>query len=139
MDRTQLIAQVQRETGMKITTADPVLAVAAINEIVLDQVLEKLDRQMKGHADRITVTSAETVKNAKAVAEKLITDAGVWSETRLKAAADAAAERVLRDLRAETAKAEHASHIAIKAAWATAGVAGIFTLLVAGYLLAAVV
>jgi len=139
MDQKQIIAQVQRETGMKISTADPVLAVAAMNEVIFDQALEKLDRNMKGQADRIVINSAETLKSAEKIAEKLINDAGDWFETRLKAAAEAAAERVIGDIRAERERAERASHIAVRAAWASAAVSGVLVLLVAGYLVAAVV
>ena len=139
MDQKQIIAQVQRETGMKISTADPVLAVAAMNEVIFDQALEKLDRNMKGQADRIVINSAETLKSAEKIAEKLINDAGDWFEARLKAAADAAAERVIGDIRAERERAERASHIAVRAAWASAAVSGVLVLLVAGYLVAAVV
>lgn len=139
MDQKQIIAQVQRETGMKISTADPVLAVAAMNEVIFDQALEKLDRNMKGQADRIVINSAETLKSAEKVAEKLINDAGDWFETRLKAAAETAAERVIGDIRVERERAERASHIAVRAAWASAAVSGVLVLLVAGYLVAAVV
>ena len=46
MDAKDLIAAIARETGVRLSAADPILAVAVINELMLDQALVKLDRQV---------------------------------------------------------------------------------------------
>ena len=120
MDLEQLIAEVNRITGVRLTTTDPILAASVINEILLDKALTKLDRQMKVQADRVTVASTQAVVDAKKEAEALLTEAGVWIEARIKVAGEAAVAMVLADLRKETAKAERASRVAVRAAWATA-------------------
>jgi hypothetical protein len=49
MNAEQLAAEIARETGVKLSTADPVLATATINEILLDKALAKFDRLVKAH------------------------------------------------------------------------------------------
>jgi hypothetical protein len=120
MDREQLIAAVSRATGVRLDPADPVLAAAAINEILLDQALAKFDRQTKANTDRMVATSTQLLVDAKKEAEALLTEGGVWAEGRIKAAGEAAASTILADLRQETAKAEHAHRAAVRAAWVTA-------------------
>jgi hypothetical protein len=120
MDREQLIAEIARETGVRLSPTDPLLAAAVLNELLLDKTLAKLDRQVKAQADRVTAASTQAVVDAKKEAEALLTEAGEWVETRIKAAGEAAAAMVLTDLRQETTKAEHARRGAIRAAWAAA-------------------
>jgi hypothetical protein len=119
MNAEQLVAEIARETGIKLSTADPVLATVAINEILLDKALAKLDRQVKAQADRVTAASTQAVVDAKKEAEVLLTAGGEWAEARIKAAGEAAAAVVLADLRQETAKAERARQVALRAAWTT--------------------
>jgi hypothetical protein len=120
MDRDQLIAEIARETGVRLGPTDPLLAAAVLNKILLDKALTKLDRQVKAQADRVTAASTQAVVDARKEAEALLTEAGQWVETRIKAAGEAAAAMVLTDLRQETAKAERARRGAVRAAWATA-------------------
>jgi hypothetical protein len=120
MNAEQLVAEIARETGIKLSTADPVLASAAINEILLNQALAKLDRLVKAQADRVTAASAQVVVDAKKEAEALLSEGGEWAQARIKAAVEAAGAVVLTDLRQETVKAERARRVAVRAAWATA-------------------
>lgn len=127
MDREQLIAEIARETGIRLGPTDPILAAAAINEILLDKALAKFDRQVKAQADRMIAASAQTLVDAKKEAELLLTEGGEWAEGRIKEAVEAAAAMVLADLRQETAKAERASRVAVRAAWAIT-IVGLVTL-----------
>jgi hypothetical protein len=127
MDKDQLLAAVSRATGVTVHPADPVLATAAINEILLDNVLAKFDRLVKAQADRVTAASTQAVVDAKKEAELLLTEGGEWAEARIKGAGQEAAAMVLADLRQETAKAERASRVAVRAAWVTA-IFGLVTL-----------
>ena len=120
MDRAELLAAVSRATGVRLDPADPVLAAAAINEILLDQALAKFDRQTKANTDRMVATSTQMLVDAKKEAEALLTEGSVWAEGRIKAAGESAAAVVLADLRQETAKAERAHRAAVRVAWVTA-------------------
>jgi hypothetical protein len=127
MDAKDLIAAIARETGVRLSAADPILAVAIVNEFMLDQALAKLDRQVKVQADRVTAASTQAVVDAKKEAEALLTEAGEWIEARITAAGEAAAKMVLAELRRETESARKASRSAILAAWVTA-MAGLIVL-----------
>lgn len=120
MDREELIAAVSRATGVRLDPADPVLAAATINDVLLDQALAKFDRQTKMHTDRIVAASTRMLADAKREAEALLTEVGVWAEVRIKAAGESAASIVLADLRQETVKAERAHRAAVRLAWVTA-------------------
>jgi len=120
MDRAELLAAVSRATGVRLDPADPVLAAAAINEILLDQALAKFARQTKANTDRMVATSTQMLVDAKKEAEALLTEGSVWAEGRIKAAGESAAAVVLADLRQETVKAERAHRAAVRAAWVTA-------------------
>jgi hypothetical protein len=127
MDKDQLRAAVSRATGVMIDPADPVLVTAAITQLSFDEALAKLDRQVKAQADRMIAASAQTLGDAKKEAELLLTEGGEWAEGRIKAAGESAAAMVLADLQQETAKAERASRVAVRAAWGTA-IFGLVTL-----------
>lgn len=120
MEADLLIAEVARVTGLRLDRTDPVLAVAVINEVLLDQALVKLDRQVKAEADRVTAASTQAVVDAKKEAETLVTKAGEWSEKRLMDAAATAARLVLAELRQETQKMEAMKRVMVGAAWTMA-------------------
>ena len=120
MDAEQLVAEIARTTGLRITTSDPILAAAVINEILLDKALAKLDRQVKIQADRVTLASTASVEAAKKQADLIVTKAGEWAVAQIKAGAAEAAALVIADIRQETSKVERASRVAVRSAWATA-------------------
>jgi hypothetical protein len=120
METDQLIADIARQTGLRLDRTDPILAVAIINEVLLDSALVKLDRQVKVQADRVTAASTQAVVDAKREAEALLTEAGAWFEARIQAAAEAAAGMVLAALRQETQKVEAAKRTMVRVAWAMA-------------------
>jgi CHASE3 domain sensor protein len=111
---------VARQTGVRLSTADPILAAAVINELLLDKALAKLDRQVQVQADRVTAASTQAVADAKEEAEALLTEAGAWIEARIKTAGEAAAGMALAELRRETEKVEKSKRTTIRGAWAMA-------------------
>lgn len=119
MDAKELIAEIARETGARLSATDPILAVALINERMLDQALAKLDRQVKVQADRVTAASTQAVVDAKKEAEALLTEAGEWIEARITTAGETAARTVLAELRREIESTRKASRTAMLAAWVT--------------------
>jgi CHASE3 domain sensor protein len=120
MDAEQLVAEIARKTGIRLSTADPILAAAVINELLLDKALAKLDRQVQVQADRVTAASTQAVADAKKEAEALLTEAGAWIEARIKTAGEAVAGMALAELRRETEKVEKSKRAIIRAAWAMA-------------------
>ena len=117
MEADQLIAEIARTTGLRLDKADPILAAAVINEVLLDRALAKLDRQVKTQADRVTAASTQAVADAKKEAELLLTDAGGWIDERMRAAGEAAAALLLIELRQETQAAQKARRTMARAAW----------------------
>lgn len=134
-DVDQLIAEVARRTGLLLDKADPVLAAAVLNEVLLEQALVKLDRQVKVEADRMAAASAQAVLDAQKAAEALLTQAGEWIEARIRTAGDAAASRVLEELGGETLKVERARHITVCIAWGAALASFVALSAVAGVIL----
>jgi hypothetical protein len=117
MEADQLIAEIARTTGLRLDKADPILAAAVINEVLLDRALVKLDRQVKIQADRVTAASTQAVLDAKKEAELLLTDAGGWIDGRMKAAGESAAALLLAELRQEMQAAQKARRAMVRAAW----------------------
>jgi hypothetical protein len=117
MEADQLIAEIARTTGLRLDKADPILAAAVINEVLLDRALVKLDRQTKIQADRMTAASTQAVIDAKKEAELLLTDAGEWIDGRMKAAGEATAALLLAELRHETRAVKEAQRTMVRAVW----------------------
>jgi hypothetical protein len=138
MERDRLIAEIAKETGIRIDPADPLLAAAVINRILLDEALSELQRALRTSEDQVSAACVQQIEAAKAAAAALITDAGVWSAERLREAAAEASNAVLQRLREETAKAQRAGQIALHAAWAAAGIGGLAVAATAGFWLATI-
>ena len=132
MEADQLIKDIARMTGLRLDKSDPILAAAVINDLLLEQALLKLDRQVKVQADRVTAASMQAVIDAKKEAEALLTEAGEWIDARMKTAAESAAEFLSAELRRETETTQRARRAMVCAAWflaiasvmAVSGVAG---------------
>ena len=120
MEADQLITEIARTTGLRLDKADPILAAAVINEALLDRALVKLDRQVKIQADRVTAASTQAVLDAKKEAELLLTDAGEWIDSRIRAAAEAAAEILLQRLHEETQVTQQANRRLVRVAYSIA-------------------
>ena len=138
MERDRLIAKVAKETGVSLDRADPLLAAATINRILLDEALAELQRALRTSGDRVAAACVQQIEVSKTAAAALITDAGVWSAERLREAAAEASNAVIERLREETAKAQRAGRIALRAAWAAAGIGGIAVAATAGFWLATI-
>ena len=136
MEADQLIADIARTTGLRLDKADPILAAAVINEVLLDRALVKLDRQVKVQADRVTAASTQAGEDAKREAEALLTEAGEWIQARIKAAGETAAGMVLAELRQEMQAAERTRRTMVRAAWAMAIIGLVLLSGLAGVILA---
>jgi hypothetical protein len=61
MDRTKLRSQVFEKTGIKLDVDDPIFALVALNEAVLEETVER-------HLERIEAASAELAQHARSAA-----------------------------------------------------------------------
>jgi ribosomal protein L12E/L44/L45/RPP1/RPP2 len=66
MDTQKLRSQVFEKTGVKIDLDDPVFAVVALNELVLEEAIERIAEQMKGSGKAKRPTKAEQEAQKKA-------------------------------------------------------------------------
>ena len=123
MDRARLIADIARETGVRLEDADPILVAAVINERLLDAALDDLRKLVRGAADQLSAAGVQNEASAKQVASGIINNAADWLEVRFRTVAQEATAMMLAELREETARAEAASRTAVRAAW-TAGAIG---------------
>ena len=131
MEANQLIAEIARTTGVRLDRSDPILAAAVVHEVLLNEALVKLDRQVTIQADRVTAASTQAVVDAKREAALLLTDAGKWIDERMKDAGEAATSMLLAELRRETQAAKEAGRTMMRAAWLMA-IIGLATLSGAG-------
>jgi hypothetical protein len=114
-----------RRQGLYIAEGDPVLELVGICEIALADTVQIIEQVTKQQADRIAAASTQAVSDAEKVSERLITEAGLWAETRIKAAGEAAAATVINEIKSDLLKAQHASRTAVGAAWITGIISGI--------------
>lgn len=138
MERDRLIAEIARETGISLDRADPLLAAATINRILLDEALAELQRAMRTSGAQVSAACVQQIELAKTAAAALITDAGVWSAERLKEAAAEASNAVIERLQEQTSKAQRAGRIALRAAWTAAGIGGLAVAAAVGFWLATI-
>ena len=136
MELDQVITAVRKETGIKLNAADPVLASAAINAVLLDDALAQMDHSMNAAVAKFTVLGGKNEEAARRVASELINSAADWLGNQFKEAAKEATAEMLAELRQETAKAEAAAERSRKFAfWSGAIAAGSLSLIL-GYGLA---
>lgn len=123
MDVKQVVAQVKKETGIKLDELDPVLAVAAINDVLLDDALAKMDHSIQMAVSRFESAARRSEDAAKTAASQVINSAADWLVLQMKQAAHDASREMLVELYAEVRKAHLARKAAVTAAWASGGAA----------------
>ncbi len=119
MDKARLIADIQRETGIRVDEADPLMAAAVINERLLDASLDDLRKLIRGAAEQLAAVGVANEAAAKRLASDVVNSAAEYLGTQFKDAAREAAAGMLVEMRQETARAEKASRIAVRAAYAS--------------------
>jgi hypothetical protein len=68
MERDRLIAEIAKETGIRIDPADPLLAAATINRILLDEALAELQRAVRTSGNEVSAACLQQIEAAKAAA-----------------------------------------------------------------------
>lgn len=119
MDKTRLIADIHKETGIRIDEADPLMAAAVINERLLDATLADLRKLVKGAAEQFAAVGVANETAAKRLASEVVNSAADYLGAQFKDAAREAAAEMLVEMRKETARAEKASRVAVRAAYAS--------------------
>ena len=133
MERDKLIALVRKQAGFKLDADDPVLAVVAINEVLFEAALAKLDQSVIMALERMAAMNVQNEVAAKRAASDVINGASDWLTTKFKEVAQEATAEMLAELRQETAKAEAASRVAVRAAWIVGAISAAAGSLMVGY------
>ena len=133
MERDKLIALVRKQAGFKLDADDPVLAVVAINEVLFEAALAKLDQSVIMALERMAAMNVQNEVAAKRAASDVINGASDWLTTKFKEVAQEATAGMLAELRQETAKAEAASRMAVRAAWTVGAIGAAAASLMVGY------
>ena len=133
MERDKLIALVRKQAGIRLDVDDPVLAVVAINEVLFEAALAKLDQSVIMALDRMAAMNVQNEVAAKRAASDVINGASDWLTTKFKEVAQEATAGMLAELRQETAKAEAASRVAVRAAWTVGTIGAAAGSLMVGY------
>ena len=87
-DREALVLDLARQTGRRIPANDPIIDLATLNRIMLDEALDEFQRAVKDAVDRMSVASTQQIDAALAAAKiaaaALINDAGDWATDRIR-------------------------------------------------------
>ena len=105
---------------------------------LLDEARTGLPRAVRTSGDQVSAACLQQIEAARTAAAALITEAGVWSAERLTDAATEVSNAIIERLREETAKAQRAGQIALRAAWATAIIGGLAVAATVGFWLATI-
>jgi glycine/D-amino acid oxidase-like deaminating enzyme len=129
-----IIDEVAKRHHIRLAADDPVLATVTVTEIIHKLFAEHLSRLVEGVADQATDRLAAQIETArrevaaqtdasKAIASKLINDAGAWSGDQLKRASEGVAEDIrsavssaLTTIQSDIRAARSARQIAVWAA-----------------------
>ena len=96
MQPDQVITAVRKETGIKLSAADPVLAAAAINAVLLDAALAKLAIDGGGNRQARGAQCPER-GGREACASDVINSAADWLGARFKETAQEATAEMLAE------------------------------------------
>ena len=125
-----------RTQGIFVHESDPILEMAAICDATMADTLKSIEGVVKAAADRTTVAAAQTVDSSRRAGDALINQGANFLVEQFREVAQEATATMLIELRRETAKAERATAIALRLAWAFASLGAIVFAAFAGFLLA---
>ena len=127
------LRDVLRKQGIFVHENDPVLDVAAICDAAMADTLKAIEGVVKAAADRTSAAASQAVEAAKQNGEAVVSQGAAFMVEQFGEAVRGATAAMLAELRQETARAERAGRVAVRAAWGTgcvgavalAGVAGV--------------
>ena len=125
-----------RKQGIFVHESDPILEMAAICDATMADTLKSIEGVVKAAADRTTVAAAQTVDSSRRAGDALINQGANFLVEQFREVAQEATATMLLELRRETAKAERATAIAVRLAWAFASLGAIVLAAFAGFILA---
>ena len=125
-----------RKQGIFVHESDPILEMAAICDATMADTLKSIEGVVKAAADRTTAAAAQTVDSSRRAGDALINQGANFLVEQFREVAQEATATMLIELRRETAKAERATAIAVRLAWAFASLGAIVLAAFAGFILA---
>jgi hypothetical protein len=131
---SRALREALRKQGIFVHESDPVLDVAAICELAMADTLKAIEGMVKAAADRTSAASCQAIEAAKTNSEAVVTQGAAFIVGQFRETVREATATMLAELRQETIRAEHASRMAVRAAWVAgsigaivlAGIAGVF-------------
>jgi CHASE3 domain sensor protein len=133
---TRKLREALRKQGIFVHESDPILDMAAICDAAMADTLKVIEGVVKAAADRTSAAAAQTVEASKTAGEVIINQGAAFLVEQFREATRETAAAMVAELRQEAAKAERASRVAVRSAWAIGGVGAIALAGVAGFLLA---
>ena len=115
MGRDQMV-KLLRERQIRISTADPILDVAALFEVMLEDTTRSIQDVTRTQADRVTAAGVQQVENARQVAAELIKRAGDEAAIRIREAGEEVSLVLARRVDDMVELAENASRFAVRCA-----------------------
>ena len=133
---SRALREALRKQGIFVHESDPVLEVAAICELAMADTLKAIEAMVKAAADRTSAASCQAIEAAKTNGEAVVTQGAAFIVGQFRETVREATAAMLAELRQETIRAEHASRMAVRAAWVAGSVGAIALAGIAGVLLA---
>ena len=94
----RLIGEVAKRHHVLIDRNDPVLVTVTLNELVLAEMIAKIEAGAQAARVDIAASAAQQIEAAKAIASRLITAAAEYADEQFRLAARNAAEEVKAEL-----------------------------------------
>ena len=138
VDVKSLIECVRKETGIKLESDDPILAVAVLHEKLMGALLASIEAAAQQAAGEMASSASHGVAAARQNAGRIVTEAMEWGCEQLRATGVEIAATVLHETQAEAAKAEAARGAAVRASRIAMVASAVGSVVVGGLVLAAV-
>jgi len=119
MDTQHVIGEVAKRHGVLLTEHDPVFALVTLNELLVGELLGRVQATVDGAQDRTAVACAQQVEAAKKTSAHLVTSAAGYMAEQLrgvmKTESEALCEKIGGVIAAERARADEAVRDALRA------------------------
>jgi hypothetical protein len=135
MDADRLLAEVAKRHGTLLDRRDPVMIMATMAEIVMEDAQASIRQMLTEAQEQVTAATNRQTEQAQKKAEVIITKSGTWVEDRVRFAMGVASTELLASVRAARDEMMQAAKFKMWGAAVGAG-AGLLALgLILGYLI----
>lgn len=115
IDLERIIGEVAQRHNLLLRRDDPILVTISLNEAVLGAVWERMQSELAAAQDQIAAGTAQHLRDAKLLAERLVTAAAEHIAAQTHTAANEAIAEIRSTMRAELAAIRETSKTARKA------------------------